>query len=68
MSKNKKTSDSEIVFWLSMMMKGGILLHLGKLSIPVEERAGEDSYTLMSVTSGVGSIPQLKIKVRKSRK
>ncbi len=30
----------------------------GKLSIPVEERAGEASYTLMSVTSGVGLIPQ----------
>lgn len=30
----------------------------GKLSIPVEDRAGEDSYTLMSVTSGIGLVPQ----------
>lgn len=30
----------------------------GKLSLPVEDRAGEDRYTLMSVTSGVGLITQ----------
>ncbi|WP_086277762.1 restriction endonuclease subunit S [Campylobacter devanensis] len=31
---------------------------LGKISSVVKEKAGEDKYTLMSVTSGVGLIPQ----------
>lgn len=31
----------------------------GELSTPVEERAGSNEYTLMSVTSGVGLIPQI---------
>ncbi len=31
----------------------------GNLAVPVEERAGEKKYTLMSVTSGVGLIPQI---------
>ena len=31
---------------------------LGKISSVVKEKAGENKYTLMSVTSGVGLIPQ----------
>lgn len=30
---------------------------LGKISSVVKEKAGENKYTLMSVTSGVGLIP-----------
>lgn len=33
---------------------------LGKISSVVKEKAGENKYTLMSVTSGVGLIPQAK--------
>ena len=32
---------------------------LGKIVVPVEERAGTKKYTLMSVTSGVGLVPQV---------
>lgn len=32
---------------------------LGKLSMPVEERAGSKKYTLLSVTSGVGLVSQM---------
>jgi len=31
----------------------------GRLIVPVEERAGSNKYTLMSVTSGVGLVPQV---------
>ena len=35
------------------------MVKLGSLVIPVEERAGTRKYTLMSVTSGVGLVPQV---------
>lgn len=34
------------------------IMKLGKISSVVKEKAGENKYTLMSVTSGVGLIPQ----------
>ena len=34
------------------------MTRLGKLSSVLKERVGENKYTLMSVTSGVGLIPQ----------
>ncbi len=40
-------------------MKIGLeITTLGKISAVIKERAGEDKYILMSVTSGVGLIPQ----------
>ena len=31
---------------------------LGKITSTIKEKAGENKYTLMSITSGVGLIPQ----------
>lgn len=40
-------------------MKTGLdVTTLGKISSVIKEKAGEDKYILMSVTSGIGLIPQ----------
>ena len=59
MSKNKKQVIPKLRFIDFKDDERWDITTFGKLSIPVEERAGEDSYTLMSVTSGVGLIPQI---------
>jgi type I restriction enzyme S subunit len=58
MNKSKKQVIPKLRFIDFTDDKKWDITTFGKLSIPVEERAGEDSYTLMSITSGVGLIPQ----------
>lgn len=56
MNKQKK-----IVPWLRFpeFIKAGLdVTTLGKISSIIKEKAGEDEYILMSITSGVGLIPQ----------
>lgn len=58
MSKSKKQAIPKLRFIDFKDDEKWDITTLGKLSIPVEDRAGEDSYTLMSITTGVGLIPQ----------
>ena len=59
MNRKVKTALPKLRFRQFSSCPEWSICNLGKLIILVEERAGSRKYTLMSVTSGVGLIPQI---------
>ena len=59
MNKNKRTAIPKLRFRQFKDKPQWDICKLGKIVVPVEERAGTKKYTLMSVTSGVGLVPQV---------
>ncbi len=59
MNKNKRTAIPKLRLRQFEDKPQWDICKLGKIVIPVEERAGAKKYTLMSVTSGVGLVPQV---------
>ncbi|MDR1382600.1 MAG: restriction endonuclease subunit S [Planctomycetaceae bacterium] len=59
MNKNEKTALPQLRFLQFKDSPAWNISSFGKLIIPVKDRAGTKKYTLMSVTSGVGLIPQI---------
>jgi len=59
MNKNEKTALPQLRFLQFKNSPAWNINSFGKLIIPVNDRAGTKKYTLMSVTSGVGLIPQI---------
>ena len=59
MNKNKRTAIPKLRLRQFEDKPQWDIYKLGKIVIPVEERAGTKKYTLMSVTSGVGLVPQV---------
>lgn len=59
MNKKNGTIIPQLRFYQFKDYPAWSIKKLGNLAAPVEERAGTRKYTLMSVTSGVGLIPQV---------
>jgi type I restriction enzyme, S subunit len=59
MNKKQKTTLPKLRFRQFKDYPAWSIDKFGNLIVPVEERAGTKKYTLMSVTSGVGLIPQI---------
>lgn len=59
MNKNRRTALPQLRFLQFKDSPAWNIYSFGKLIIPVKDRAGAKKYTLMSVTSGVGLIPQI---------
>lgn len=59
MSKNNKTTLPKLRFWEFKDAPKWVLYELGNKTACIEKRAGTKKYTLMSITSGVGLVPQI---------
>ncbi|MFD1174785.1 restriction endonuclease subunit S [Paenibacillus puldeungensis] len=59
MNKKEKTILPQLRFHRFKDYPAWNIDNFGNIVVPVEERAGTKKYTLMSVTSGVGLIPQI---------
>ena len=59
MNKTKRTVLPQLRFQQFEDLPAWSIENLGDLAVPVKERAGIKKYVLMSVTSGVGLIPQI---------
>ena len=59
MNKNEKIALPKLRFLQFVDAPAWNVKNFGKLSAPVTDRAGTNKYILMSVTSGIGLIPQI---------